>query len=175
MSSYVDTFVTYRVLRMLTTPFEQTDAYRLGIINKEGVRVRRPQTQEERDAYSLLNRMVFRLKRIINKVPVENKNFLSLAAAIALIRENKYIEEDVLEEMFYLAMEEDEVKRLAERLEFENIMPFKEFLGEMMGVGGGAVAGLGVANPNIPNQAEPGVSKRAQKKYKKSNKMFRRK
>jgi hypothetical protein len=27
-------------------------------------------------------------------------------------------------------------------------------------VGGGAVAGIGVANPNLPNQAEPGVKKR---------------
>ena len=29
-----------------------------------------------------------------------------------------------------------------------------------MGVGGGQVAGLGVANPNLPNQAEPGVNKK---------------
>jgi len=160
---------------MLTTPFEQTDAFRLGIIDKNGIRIKRPKTQEERDSYSLLNRMVFRLKRILNKVPVENKNFLSLAAAIALIRENKYVEPDILEEMFYLKMEDEETKQLAERLENENIMPFREFLNEMMGVGGGAVAGIGVDNPNVPNQAEPGVSKRAQKRYKKNNKMFRRK
>ena len=29
-----------------------------------------------------------------------------------------------------------------------------------MGVGGGQVAGLGVSNPNLPNQAEPGVNKK---------------
>lgn len=27
-------------------------------------------------------------------------------------------------------------------------------------VGGGAVAGIGVPNPNLPNQAEPGVNKK---------------
>lgn len=174
MSSYIDTFVTYRILRMLTTPFEQTDAYNLGIIDKKGNRIKRPSTAEERDAYNLLHRMVFRLKRIINKVPVENKNFLSFAAAITLIRENKYIENDVLEEMFYMAMEEDSVKQLAEDLENEKIMPFKKFLDEMMGVGGGGVAGIGVENPSVANQAEPGVSKKAQKKWQKKNGMFRR-
>ena len=28
------------------------------------------------------------------------------------------------------------------------------------GVGGGAIAGIGIQNPNLPNQAEPGVKKR---------------
>ena len=44
-----------------------------------------------------------------------------------------------------------------------------------MGVAGGAVAGIGIENPNIPNQAEPGVSKKKQKKWQKSNAIFRRK
>lgn len=30
-------------------------------------------------------------------------------------------------------------------------------------VGGGAVAGIGVPNPNLPNQAEPGVDKKKRK------------
>jgi hypothetical protein len=44
-----------------------------------------------------------------------------------------------------------------------------------MGVAGGGVAGIGINNPNIPNQAEPGVSKAAQKKWRKKNKIVRRK
>lgn len=30
-------------------------------------------------------------------------------------------------------------------------------------VGGGSVAGIGVSNPNLPNQAEPGVNKKKKK------------
>ena len=29
----------------------------------------------------------------------------------------------------------------------------------VMSAGGGAVAGIGIANPTLPNQAEPGVKK----------------
>ena len=36
MGSAIDLFVTYRFLRLLTTPFEKTDAYKFGIIDKNG-------------------------------------------------------------------------------------------------------------------------------------------
>ena len=32
----IDLFVTYRFLRLLTTPFEKQDAFKYGIIDKEG-------------------------------------------------------------------------------------------------------------------------------------------
>lgn len=45
---------------------------------------------------------------------------------------------------------------------------------EEMGVAGGAVAGIGIENPNKEGQAEPGVSKAAQKKWRKSQGVVRR-
>lgn len=176
MSRFVDSLITYRILRMLTQPFVETDAYRLGIIDAHGnviKRVRDLSTQDELNAYSLLHRMVFKLKRIIEKVPFENKRFLSFAAALALIKENVEYDDDILEELFYMTMEQEDVKQLAEDLEENKIVSFKEFMIEM-GVAGGGVAGIGIANPNIPNQAEPGVSKKAQKKWRKKNKIVRR-
>ena len=86
MSRFVDALITYRILRLLTTPFDQQDAFRLGLIDKHGNRLKRENeinTTEEQEAYSLLHRMVFRLKRIIEKIPLENKNFLSFATAVA--------------------------------------------------------------------------------------------
>jgi len=38
-----------------------------------------------------------------------------------------------------------------------------------MGVAGGGVAGIGIPHPTKANQAEPGVTKSQQKKYKKKN------
>lgn len=175
MPSTIDNLITLRVLRLLTTPFNQTDAYRLGIIDKNGKELRpisQLKNSDELDAYSYLHRLVFRLKQIINKVPLENKTFLSFAAAWALIKENVEYDDDILEELFYMAHEDPEAKQLAEDLE-NRTLSFKQFV-EEMGVGGGAVAGLGVANPNIPNQAEPGVSKKAQKKWRKGNNIVRR-
>ena len=39
MGRAIDLFVTYRFLRLLTTPFEDTDAFKLGIIDKKGNRI----------------------------------------------------------------------------------------------------------------------------------------
>lgn len=90
MPRIVDSLIAYRILRMLVTPFEETEAFKLGIIDKKGneiIKIRNLNTQKEKDAYTILHRMVFRIKRIIERVPVENKKLLSFTAALALIRE----------------------------------------------------------------------------------------
>ena len=171
MSRFVDALITYRILRLLTKPFDQQDAFRLGLIDKHGNRLKKENeinTTEEQEAYSLLHRMVFRLKRIIEKVPIDNKNFLSFATAVALVREGVEYDDDILEEVFYMTQERQDVKDLAEELEAGKISSFKQFM-EEMGVAGGGVAGIGIPHPTKPNQAEPGITKRQQKKYKKKN------
>ena len=172
MSRFVDALITYRILRLLTTPFDQQDAFRLGLIDKHGNRLKKESeinTTEEQEAFSLLHRMVFRLKRIIEKIPLENKNFLSFATAVALVREQIEYDDDILEEVFYMTQERQDVKELAEELEAGKISSFKQFM-EEMGVAGGGVAGIGIPHPTKANQAEPGITKRQQKKYKKKNK-----
>jgi hypothetical protein len=173
MSRVLDTLITYRILRMLTTPFDQTDAHRLGIIDARGNVLKSEaqlNTAEEQEAYTLLNRMVFRLKKILEKVPVANKQFLSFAAAVALVRENVEYDEDILEELFYMNMEDPEIIKESQRLEEGNILSFKDFVTEEgMGVAGGAIAGIGISHPTKVNQAEPGITKSRQKKYKKDN------
>jgi len=39
MGSAIDLFVSYRFLKLLTTPFEKTDAFKLGVIDKKGHRI----------------------------------------------------------------------------------------------------------------------------------------
>ena len=39
MGRAIDLFVTYRFIKLLVTPFEKTDAFKLGIINKDGHRI----------------------------------------------------------------------------------------------------------------------------------------
>jgi hypothetical protein len=91
MGRFVDSVIAYRILKMLVTPFEETDAYSLGIIDAKGKELKKMSqlnTVQERDSYSILHRMIFRIKRIIEKVPVESKKIATFAAALALIKEN---------------------------------------------------------------------------------------
>ena len=126
MGKFVDSIIAYRILKLLVTPFDQTDAYKLGIIDAKGKELKRMQdlnSVNERDAYTLLHRLVFRLKKIIEKVPIDNKKLLSLAAAYALIKENldQNIEPIDLETQY--------INKLNEELQSE-MMIVEEFLYE---------------------------------------------
>jgi len=89
MSRIVDNLIAYRILKKLVQNFEDTDAYKLGIIDKTGKNLRKTSsltTTAERDAYTYLDRLVFNMKKIINKIGGQNK-LKSLVAALWLVKE----------------------------------------------------------------------------------------
>lgn len=92
MSKLVDNLIAFRVLYMLVTPFESTDAFKLGIIDKDGNPLKKTKdlkTEQEKESYTNLHRLVFNLKKLIEKVPVVGKSRLTtLAAAYWLIKES---------------------------------------------------------------------------------------
>lgn len=138
MSRFIDSIIAYRILRMLTTPFEETEAYRLGIIDAKGKELKRMNSLNsvsEKDAYSILTRMVFRVKRIIQKVPVENKKLLSFAAALSLIKEqlDKNEEPTNLEYLFLDRLEaenllSEEIVIVEQFINNKHTMSFKQFI-----------------------------------------------
>ena len=90
MSRIVDNLIAYRILKMLVTNFEDTEAFKLGIIDAKGKNIRKAntlQTSKERDAYTYLNRLVFNMKKIINKIPGGENRIKSLVAALWLVKE----------------------------------------------------------------------------------------
>lgn len=97
-----DALITYKIIKILTTPFTQTDAFRLGVIDAHGKKIKNPTTPAELASYNVLNRLVFRLKIVLNLVPIQNKEFLSYAAALLLVRECYYNDEEPenLDELF---------------------------------------------------------------------------
>jgi hypothetical protein len=97
MQRIIDGIIVYRIIRMLITPWDRQEAFKLGIVDNKGKPLKKASeltTEKERQNYTILHRMVFRFKRIIEKVPMENKQFLSFAAAIAMLKEDKLEELD---------------------------------------------------------------------------------
>lgn len=84
-----DLVYTLRFLRLLTTPFVETKAFKLGIINQDGKRNKdvNVSSQEQRDAYTSFHRLVFNIKRLLEKVPGGDTKLGSYAAALYLIKE----------------------------------------------------------------------------------------
>jgi hypothetical protein len=82
-----DLVYTIRFLRLLTTKWEDTGAFKLGIVDNEGKKIKKPSTEEERSAYNTFHRLVFSVKRLINKAPGGKSSVASYAAALFLIKE----------------------------------------------------------------------------------------
>jgi hypothetical protein len=90
MSRIIDNVIAFKILRMLVTDFHNTEAFKLGIIDQHGNTLRKSNqftTDAERNAFSYLHRLVFNIKKLINKFGGENR-LKSMAAALWLIREN---------------------------------------------------------------------------------------
>ena len=68
----IDLFVTYRFLKLLVTPWNKQKTYKLGIIDKNGSRIKSKKlvTSDEKSAFTLLHRLVFNCKRIMSKIPL---------------------------------------------------------------------------------------------------------
>ena len=96
MGRAIDLFVTYRFLKLLTTPFEKQEAYKLGIIDENGNRIKKPKstkpavelaTSELKNAYTILHKLVFNIKKIFAKVPGLRTKVGTYAAALFLLKD----------------------------------------------------------------------------------------
>ena len=84
-----DLYFVFRFLRLLTMKYEKTAAYKLGIIDKKGKPLKRSselESVDEKAAYTMLHRLVFKIRRLIEKVPIIGKSILlNYAAALFLL------------------------------------------------------------------------------------------
>jgi CRISPR/Cas system CMR subunit Cmr4 (Cas7 group RAMP superfamily) len=87
-----DTIYTFRFLKILSTKWEDTDAYKYGIIDENGVPLKKSKdlvTQSEKDSYTSFIRLIFKLKRLMGTVPGGKSAVARYGAALALLKENK--------------------------------------------------------------------------------------
>lgn len=100
-SRVIDNIIALRIIYLLITPFDKTDAYKLGLIDSTGKRLKKAETSEEKDASTMLHRLVWNIKRLISLVPGGSSKIGTLTAAMLLVKEaidNKWSEERLIEE-----------------------------------------------------------------------------
>ena len=90
MGRAVDLFVTYRFLKLLVTPWKKQEAYKQGIIDDKGKALKKARdltTEAERESFTLLHRLVFNCKRIMQKIPIVRTQLGTYATALFLLKE----------------------------------------------------------------------------------------
>ena len=138
MGRAVDLFVTYRFLKLLTTPFEKTDAFKLGIIDANGHRIKLPKstkpaveltTSELKNSYTILHKLIFNIKKLFAKVPGLRTKVGTYAAALFLLKDTfkEHVEDpDMFEKEFMKYLKENNIE--LDREISEEVIGFGEVL-----------------------------------------------
>ena len=148
MGRAIDLFVTYRFIKLLTTPFEKTDAYKLGIIDENGNRVMPPPiagvrqtkpatlgTTAEKNAYTILHKLVFNIKKLFSKVPGLRTKVGTYAAALFLLKDTfkeSVDDPDMFEKEFMKYLKEEGIEMdnsiSEEVIGFGEVLPKGEYV-----------------------------------------------
>ena len=78
----------YFFVKKMATPFEKTEAYKLGIIDKKGKILKQMkdlESDKERKAYTLLDRVIWNIKKLMSFIPGGGSMLAGVAAATALL------------------------------------------------------------------------------------------
>ena len=137
MGRAIDLFVTYRFIKILVTPFEKQEAYKLGVIDKNGNRILIPGTNKptilntikEKNSYTVLHKLVFNIKKIFAKVPGLGTKLGTYAAALFLLKDTlrEHVEDpDVFEREFIKYLKENNIE--LDREISEEVIGFGEVL-----------------------------------------------
>ena len=143
MGSAIDLFVAYRFIRILTTPFEKTDAFKFGIIDNKGNRIKKENsskpaveltTSELKNSYTILHKLVFNIKKIFLKVPGIKTKVGTYAAALFLLKDTfkenfedpRFIEKTFLEYLKENYEIDDSISE--EVIGFGEILPKGEYI-----------------------------------------------
>lgn len=88
----LDIYIAYKFIQLLVVPFDKTDAYKLGIIDDSGKILKKRknlETPEEKKAYpSIFYTMVWKIKRLLEKLPFGKTKMASIAAAAFFLKEH---------------------------------------------------------------------------------------
>lgn len=107
--STVDSVIALRIVHLLITPFSKWKACEEGIIDENGVR-----SDKEADStnWTMLHRLVWRIKLMLGKVPGGSSQLGTLTAAYLLVKEqyeNDKIDEGIAESEFLSFKKETKV------------------------------------------------------------------
>lgn len=128
----IDNLIAFRVLSMLVKPFKETDAYKLGIIDEKGntlIKSSQFTTDQQRNAFNYLTRLIFNLKKLINKLPGGESKLKNIIAAFFLLKEayktnSTRVDEEQLNEIVKLL--DDGVILAEEQLVVEEFLSLNE-------------------------------------------------
>ena len=128
----------YFFVKKMATPFKKTKAYKLGIIDEKGnilKKMKELESDEERKAYTLLDRVIWNIKKLMSFIPGGGSMLAGVAAATALLMKEEMgydvsdkLVQVMLEAARNPATDEDMIQKISDMWEKSkgNVRKFKQ-------------------------------------------------
>jgi hypothetical protein len=89
-----NTIIAYKVIKDISRKWVDFKAYQLGLINELGEKIKSPLSADEKDAYDSYHKMIFNMKRILQRFVGKNQTVQQLTTMFLLKEgfESKQIE-----------------------------------------------------------------------------------
>ena len=158
MAQAMDLFLVYSFVKRLATPFKETSAYKLGLIDEKGKKLKKATSKDEKNALTYYDKLIFNLKRLLAKLTGVEGKMTTFAAALLLLRES---EKPKNKRRHFVTEDEFRSFRYTNRKLIESLVLTEE--APANAVGGGNIAGAG------PGE-DPPMRKKVVDRYKKRNK-----
>lgn len=123
----IDALVTYLFLKKLMQPFFNTTAYKMKLVDNAGRIIKEPVTPQEKEALTLLDKLIFKIRRLLGTRVANLYNFLYLQTLGSNLYNNVIV--------LGTPMQKAEVKRVAKdfrRLNEQYNMSFDDMMYTLM-------------------------------------------
>lgn len=109
-------YITFKIIRLMLTKWENWESYKLGLINDKGERIKEKklETSEEKESWDYFHRFVARVKRLFEKFLGKSKlgALFSLSVIFKEMEEKHDVKLDQLNEDEYMEIYKDLEKQL---------------------------------------------------------------
>lgn len=89
ISRIADNIYAVRFITLFSMPFRHWRAYRHGVIDDKGAKLREPESPQEKAAWTLTHRVISTVKRTIGRLPGGAGLVFMLSGALAVMRESR--------------------------------------------------------------------------------------
>jgi len=114
MREEIDNIISYILIKKLVSPITKSKAYSLKLINNAGRVIKEPETEEERHALTVLDRLIFKLKRLLGGKLINLNSFLYLST-LSNDFYNKLVVKGSIEQRAEIIRIKQDIQKLAEK------------------------------------------------------------
>lgn len=90
-SKLLDVITAYRLVKLIATPYEDSRPYKMGIIDKNGERIKANLTSEDKNYYNILFICASNIKKLLKKFP----KFVSAYGIYQLLKEDNLVSNEL--------------------------------------------------------------------------------